>query len=451
MTSYKSRVNFNDTSTIIQSLVWISLLVMSFGTLLSAYLKQGYSETISFFVQDGWCKSGSQGIGIHCFGDLYAPMTVASNVNPWSNDLNLAYTPISFYYFKILNSGLLSDLSTYASLAVNLSLTLFALMLPGLYIIKNQKDFESVSGKMVLLLSLTSAPSLIMIDRGSSSFLVFPAVFFFYLGIQKANLNMATYSLIVMALWKPQSIILCIGILIYFGVKQFIRASAILGIIFLSSFLLYPVGLLNNISDYLANSRDYQNYVPIPTPGNYSLINFVGFLNGSLKSAMNGFTNLQESFRPPLDREFVNGFSFSYAIMVVLLLYTSRKSISKVQFILYSSFFLMTIAGTTFGYYLTLMLIPLFVITMRDLSTHLSSTKNRAIWWFYVMFLFFTVPAWPINWGNLPLNINESWVSLGVQWTIVHGIISLLVIFALIDLCLHSSSSFKNNRRISHE
>jgi hypothetical protein len=362
----------------------------------------------------------------------------------------LAYTPLSFLYFRVLNSGFINDIGSHFSLVINLILSFLALAIPGIYIWKNQHSYRFISGKWVLLISLTSAPSLIMLDRGSSSFLLFPAVFFFYLGIQNLNLPLASWSIILMGIWKPQSLILAIGILIFFGFKPFLKTLFRFTVIFCTSFLLYPVGLFENISDYIKNSRDYQNYVPIPTPGNYSFINFIGFLKGIISYVTSGFADIQNAFRPPLDKGLVSLFCALYAASVILLFILARKSISKFQFILYSSVFMLTIAGTTFGYYLTLMLIPLIVLSRSEIVENVGQKGNRLIWILFCLFLFTSVPAWPLNWGNIPLGVGDSWSTLGVHWTLVHVIVSLLVIVSFYQLLLLSVSQVRKYRGKIH-
>lgn len=442
---------YTENARLMRILVGTSLVVMSFGTFLSAYLRQGYTETISFFVRDGWCNTGAQGIGEHCFGDFYAPMTVASDSNPWLNDLHLAYTPVSFFYFRLLNSGFVNEVSTHLSLMINLFLTLLALSIPGLFIWRHQQRFDSISGKWVLLLSWTAAPSLIMIDRGSSSFLLFPAVFFFYLGIQNTNYAMASWALIIMGLWKPQSLILIVGIYIFFGVKPLIKTSLKFLLIFSTSFLLYPNGLVKNVLTYIQNSRDYQNYVPIPTPGNYSLINFIGFIKGGISFVSGGLIDLEGSFRPPMDRDIVSTFCVLYALAVLILFTLSKRTITRFQFILYSSVFMLTIAGTTFGYYLSLMLIPLLIISRVQLYSELQARGNRIIWTLFCILLFSFVPAWPLNWGNLPINVGDSWSTLGVHWTLVHVIVSVLVFVSFYQLLLLSSDQVRKSKGKTHE
>ena len=440
-------MNFlNDNSRIIRILVGVSLAIMSVGTFLSAYLQQGYTETISFFVRDGWCNQESQGIGAHCFGDFYAPMTIASNSNPWSNDLNLAYTPISFLYFRLLNSEIINDIGTHLSIFINLLFTFLALSIPGLYIWKNQNNFQSVSGKWVLLICLTAAPSLIMIDRGSSSFLMFPAVFFFYLGIQTSKYSLASWSLILMGLWKPQSLILAVGILIFFGIKPFVIALAKFVLIFSASFFLYPIGFFRNILDYLENSSEYQNYLPIPTPGNYSLINFLGFLNGGINFVAHGFRDLRGSFRSPMDESVVSIFCAAYALLVISLFLITRRKISKFQFVIFSSAFMLTIPGTVYGYYLSLMLIPLIVLSKEQVTESLVHKENRITWKLYCILLFSSVPAWPVNWGNLPISIGDSWSTLGVHWSFVHVIVSVLVLVSMHQLLILSFNKMAQSR-----
>jgi hypothetical protein len=447
MLKFIKEVEIDDSHKVLKTLIGISLLVMSFGTLFSSYLQQNYSETISYYLRDGWCKAGSQGFGIHCFSDFYEPMTVASSPSPWSNDLNLAYTPLNFFYFKILGSGIVTDLGTHISLILNLGLTLIALSIPGVYILMRQNNFKAVSGKWVLLISLTSGPSLMMIDRGNSSFLLFPIVFFFYLGIQKQNQNMCAYSLIAMGLWKPQSLILAVGILIFFGIRPFLIVILKFCFVFIFSFLLYPSKILENFTNYLQNSRDYQNYVPSPTFGNYSFVNFLGFIRGILLWAIHGFSNIENVFRPPLNRDFVSLFCAIYATLVFVLFILARNRITKFQFVLQSSIFMLTIAGTTFGYYLTLMLIPLVLFSRNQLVNEIKVKGNRLSWRVYVLFLFLSVPAWPFTWANIPGEIGDSWSSLGFHWILVHAITSLLVLLSLLKLSTLAISGIRQREK----
>jgi hypothetical protein len=429
-----TNVGQSSTNQILKSLAAISLLVMSFGTLISAYLQQGYSETISFFVRDGWCDEETQGIGVHCFGDFYAPISVASDTNPWSNDLNLAYTPLNFSYFRIVSSPLVASLGSHSSLFINLLLTLVCLSIPGVFIWRNQQSFQSISGPWVLLLSLASAPSIMLIDRGSSSFLLFPLVFFFYRAIIEDNHKQATLTLLLMALWKPQTVILVVGILIYMGIRPFLKTALLVASSFIFSFILYPKNYFENFIAWLNNSAEYQNYVSIPTPGNYSFINFVGFAWGGVKFVTGMATDLQDAFRPPLSPIFVSTFSFVFAILVIGLLFFSRKRITKSQFTLISSVYLLSIPGTSFGYYLALMLIPLFVIPCTNDSVTDSEERDNLLWTPYLSLLVLMVPAWPLNWSNFPINLGVLWQTLGIHWTLVHAAASMLVLASTVRL-----------------
>jgi hypothetical protein len=424
----------SNTNQILKFLAAISLVVMSFGTLISAYLQQGYSETISFFVRDGWCNEETQGIGIHCFGDFYAPISVASDANPWSNDLNLAYTPLNFSYFRIVSSPLVTSLGSHSALFINLLVTLVCLSIPGIFIWRNQQRFQNISGPWVLVLSLASAPSIMLIDRGSSSFLLFPLVFFFYRALIEDNHKQATFTLLVMTLWKPQTVILAVGILIYLGIKPFLKTAFLVGSSFIFSFILYPKNYFENFIAWLNNSAEYQNYVSIPTPGNYSLINFVGFVWGAMKFVTGMATDLQDVFRPPLSPIFVSSFSAIFAVLAIGLLLYSRKRITKFQFTLISSVYLLTIPGTAFGYYLTLMLIPLFVIPRTDRSVTNAHERNGFLWPLYLLLLLLMVPAWPFNWSNFPINVGDPWQTLGIHWTLVHATASMLVLVSTVKL-----------------
>ena len=431
-----------DNVKILKILTGISLSVMALGTLFTSYVEQIYSETISFKVRDGWCNLKTQGFGAHCFGDFYSPLSNGdfyspaldtANPNPWNNDLHAAYTPLSFTYFRVINSSLFLDLGSRVPLALNLLLTIASLLAPGIYIWRNQNKFEGISGKWVMLVSLTSAPSLMLIDRGNNTFLLYPAVFFFFLGIQRHSIRLSSYSLIIMGMWKPQTLILSLGVLIFFGLRPLITTILRFGILFSISFFLYPEGLLNNVKWWIRNSMGYQNYAPNPSPGNYSFAGFVGYLDGFKNLAFGEFDNFVDA-SSPLSPNFVSKFCLFYAIIVVFLFVMTRKSISKFQFILFSSIFMLTIPGTSFGYYLVLMLVPVLLLPKSEIVQALQNKTNGVLWISYLLFLVATVPSWPITWGNLPIQTGEAFSTIGVQWTITHFISSGIVILSLFEL-----------------
>ncbi len=440
----------SDTPRIIRSLTGLSLAVMAFGTLFSTYLQQDYTETISWPVEDGWCEYGTQGFGIHCFGDFYAPASVAADSNPWGNEqLRLAYTPLSLAYFRLLNSSIFLNLGSQVPLILNFLLTIIAFLTPGLYIWMNQSKFPGISGKWIGLISLTAAPSLMMIDRGNNSFLLYPTIFFFFLGLQRQNIKLASYSLVIMGIWKPQTLILSLGILIFLGLRPFLVTGIKFVVLFALSFLLYPVGILGNLTDWFQNSRGYQNYAPNPSPGNYSFVGFIGYINGFKNLAVERFGSFQDAFIP-LTPNFVTLFCTFYALTIATLFTIARHSITKLQFMLHSSVFLVTTPGTTFGYYLALMLIPLLLITPNQLNNALQSLENKILWMLYLLLLVVAVPAWPLNWFNLRLDVGDAFTKLGVQWTIVHMLIGLLVLVSLSQLLILAAGRNKIKRIHEH-
>ena len=419
---------------LISFLTVLSLLILSWGTLFSSYMQQIYSETISWPVRDGWCTPGIEGLGVHCFGDLYAPISVASQSNPWSDGLNLAYTPLNLFYYKVLGSSLFGSLGSHTSLLANFSFTVLAFCIPGAYIWRNQHKFEWVSGKWVLLISLTSAPTLVMIDRGNSSFLLFPLLFFFYRGIQSSNLKMTSFSLIAMCLWKPQSVILILGVLIFFGLRPFLISLFRIIFFFGFSFLLYPSNLLQNVYEWLQNSRDYQNYLSNPTPGNYSLVNLFGYIKGSLSLLLQDGSTIDNSFKPAISPNAVSVFSMIFAITIVILLFFAKHRITYPQFVLSTCVFLIALPGTTFSYYFVLMLIPILVVPGEAVKEELHYVSGKLLWITYLILLVLIVPAWPFNWHNTPLDIPSGFAILGINWTGAHFAISLAAMFSVTQL-----------------
>ena len=399
---------------------------MSAGLLYTSYANLAYSEIISFFVQDGWCDPATQGIGVRCFGDFYAPVTISSTTNPWSDPLNLAYTPLNFSYFNVITSDFIVNFSQKLPLYLNLIFAIFALGFPGFHVI-SQKVKSGLSGRWVIAVMLTSTPSLMMIDRGSNNFLLVPLLYIYCLMVREKNFIPSFAVLVAMSLWEPQMILFGLLFLTQFGLKKFSFAivATISGLFF--SFLLYPKNIMGSIVDWVGNSREYQTYAPSPSIGNFSFASFTGLLEslGNKISDPNQPFSLTEN---PLLLNEVSIISLIFGFVAFGTLFLVRNLISiNYQFLAVTTFFLQ-LPGTTFGYYLVLLILPLIFMSRDNEFKQELSQFQKSNYVLYGALLFAIVPAWPLSSMALGMTSN-----FGLNWTVAHILLSLLSLLLMLD------------------
>jgi hypothetical protein len=198
------------------------------------------------------------------------------------------------------------------------------------------------------------------------------------------------------------------------------------------SFVLYPKSLIASILDWIGNSREYQTYAPSPSFGNFSFASFTGLLESFIRK----LTNQSQSFSMTENLLSTNEVSiislvFGFVAFGTLFLVRNRISLNY-QFLAVTAFFLQ-LPGTTFGYYMVLLIMPL-IFMIRDNEFEQASSKFQK--WNYLLFgglLFVIVPAWPVSLRTLGLSIDGVAISLGINWTVAHILLSMLSLLLIVD------------------
>jgi len=436
----KVRSNLFDVTFLLRHYSALSYVILSFGVLIHSYFQLAYSETISFILKDGLCDTTTQGIGVHCFGDFYGPISVAANYNPWAES-NLAYSPVNFFYFKVVSSDLLIALDARMPLFLNFLLTIASLAIPSIHMMKSSNQSLRSLGKWGMIASLTSGPSLIILDRGNSSFLIFPLLYFFFIGLTERNFKLSIGMLIAMTLWRPQALFFVLGILSVFGLKAFMKAGVLSVVTLGVSFTLYPKSFPTNLIVWFQNSREFQNYVPIPWPNNFTFVNFAGLLDGVFKFVVNPAIGVHGIFRPGLTPEFVSFFCLLFTLFVVVLLVVCKNKIAPSEVVFFLTVFFILLPGVTFGYYLILLLLPMFIFgRLRCIQTN-SAIFNKSTWLMYILLLLLALPPWPLSWKLVGVEAHPVWDNYGINWTFVHiqiSVIGIYLIYRLIKIILRS-------------
>jgi hypothetical protein len=126
-----------------------------------------------------------------------------------------------------------------------------------------------------LIATISFAPLLMALDRGSNQVLMIPLVYLFVTSIlESSNKKILLYGL-ALVLIKPQMILLGIIFVLNRDIRNAIKWGIYSIAITLATFLLYPFAYLKNIRDYFQQVVDYQHYVPagLVSPANISVSN----------------------------------------------------------------------------------------------------------------------------------------------------------------------------------
>ena len=260
------------------SMKFLTFMITSYGLciplliFIPSYFNFDASESLSIYVQDGWCNAG-QGVGLHCFGDFFYTFKYTDMIDPWSHGMN-PQPPLGTSLYRLFSWYTVPNPNSQIPLLVYLSACLVAALFPAWHHgwKKSRSAFLALG---LALATITFAPILMGLDRGSNQLLMIPFIYLFVISIAgKQTAKILTYGL-VLVLIKPQMILLGIIFILNRELKNFIRWVVLSIIMTLVSFLLYPQAYLKNIKDYFVQVIDYQHYVPagLIYPVNISISN----------------------------------------------------------------------------------------------------------------------------------------------------------------------------------
>jgi hypothetical protein len=120
--------------------------------------------------------------------------------------------------------------------------------------------------------------------------------------------------------------------------------------------------------------------------------------------------------------------------MSTILVIINKKVLTNLELIIAINLFLIVTPGITFGYYLSLLIIPCFLIAQESSLVLQNSSVLSKVWIGFYSFFLVALPAWPVSWGYLGLFKNYAWQYYGVQWSFAHFMLSLLCLLLFISL-----------------
>ncbi len=406
---------------------FLYLTVVAFGLLFTSYFGLKYSESISAIVEDGWCSSDLQGIGAHCFSDFYSIAQSSKLENPWSD--GTAYTPLSIFIVKVIHNDLFTSIDMRLPLLINQCFLIVCFLFPFIYHWKNLIITEKYSNKFYLGILGFSSPILMAFDRGNSVYLLFPLLYFIFKGFLLNNYTQVALLIGLAGIIKPQMMLYVLIFLPIFNWKAIMISFGTFTIGLVSSFLLFSVNSLSYLNKWLLNILNYQTYTDIPSLRNYSFANFVGLFKG-LHEVIVQNKQVSDAFRPPLSSNYVSMISVIFLSISVIWLLILRNQLTKFEILFIISAVTILTPGTSFGYYLILLIIPMMFLTIdhyESASKANFTVINNFVFRVHFSLLYLAlIPPWPFQWGMFNLQVKDVWSNYGVFGTFVSVALALL-------------------------
>jgi hypothetical protein len=418
----------------------IALFIQQF---LPGYLRYSTIEAISWKMNDGWCDPSRDGIGTHCFGDFYYPLTFVAMENPWKGVLN-PYPPISTFLYRPFD--LLADFTAPRfSLSLWLLCLLACLLFPAAHLKFAAKEIGMQSFVTIILITLTCAPALVSLDRGNNLLLVIPPLYLFFRGcLLKNEKKTLLFGLICVCL-KPQFVVLIFVIYSLFGLNKAIRWLLASAFVNLSSFLLYFQSFPENIFYWIHKALGFQEY------GARGILMPV---NLSLKSDIEIVVN---AFDLNISQSIVQSFVYLVLIIFTIILIRNLGKRSVIHNFSIVLLYPLLFTGTVFHYYLAILYIPFVFLFLHfieprhtgslrafsEVEAELPSlTKPLQSSMFLVLVVFSLIP-WGIPWSAVFSGLSgRGWDIIGVNWVFSQY---LLLFFAIVIVTQRTRGRFLGN------
>ena len=195
-----------------------AIFSLLFNWVATFYRDVRVSELFSDYADDGLCPTPESAIGVHCFGDFYAPMRVLTGEqgrNPWLLDGSWNYSPLSNWPMLplVILRGVLewrTLLLTYLVGAVG------ATVWAAFVLIRRSPEGKSSGSVLWLaLVPVVSTPFLAAFDRGNTALVAVPLLMLGLSYLSRGQRGLWRTVVFLLAALKPQ-----------FGVLVLVDAAA---------------------------------------------------------------------------------------------------------------------------------------------------------------------------------------------------------------------------------
>ena len=403
-TASRARKSFtlNAISILFYTGIFLSIFIPS-------YFNWNLTEILSNRVKDGWCNPEKEGIGLHCFGDFYAPMGIAGNQDPWRIGVN-PNPPFAMLIFKLFYT-ISNFTAPRFSLTLYILLIFCAFMLPAVHAWR--KSIKTYQIKLLYLsMYAMSMPAISLIDRGNIIAFTVPLVYFAY-WFHKEKPQLAASLLVIAVVIKPQLAIFMVLLLVIKQYRLFVLAVFSGLTLNLAGFLFFKSPKIS-ISNWIESIISYPAYAGEGKiyPVNVSLQNTLFLMDKALE------TNFAESW-------IITTASVLVLIYVASILF-NLKQLSSDQLFYQIVILLLIAGGTVFSYYAVyLSLVFLFLSFFDD---HDSIFKNPYSSLCTTALLMLLIPISPLSWKLFPFLSNFGQATVAITWTLASCVLVLLII-----------------------
>lgn len=263
------------------------------ATIVSAsYFGNSVSSLLVYRAADGWCDAGSEGIGVHCFGDFHVIRLALADPSVWDNRLQqpIPYPPVAMW------PNVLADWADRIGLGVRGSMLLFLLALavaaltPAAWAAwRLRRRFPS--GVVVALVGAMTLPVFVVLDRGNNMAFALPPLLGYLIGLRWStgvHRWIAPVCLVIVIMLRPQFVVVGLLLLVVGRWRDLILAGAASGLAMVGSFIVWDSRRwTSHLSEWFHNIGSFDQYQSLRTvyPSNISAPRSLVMLSESL----NGF------------------------------------------------------------------------------------------------------------------------------------------------------------------
>ena len=383
-------------------LILIVLFALSFAAilLLGSYYDQPITQALSYEVDDLNCDTLTQGFGRHCFSDYQIPNIYLDEPNLWEE---MQYSPTALIPHIVANesSKLIGE---RAALLTYLFILASTVMVPSIVVVR-KTWLHTRSVLPLLLIGVATIPFVFTIDRGNSVGFVVPLLMIVAFRLREKADWTVTVAIIGAAAIRPQFALLAIGLIAFGQFKQVSIAAVGSVLINVAPFLLIRGDRTENISNWLGNVFDYQNYSSF------------GEIYPVKLSLVQALYNVFDFTNNPNNADFVVQQMTFVSLVALLVICTTvfvyRKRMSRPHAVVISLIAPTLLTSSSFGYY------SLFVLVIAARIFLFDDFDKQSNLWMWIL-----VGSTALSLAPLPFvfEIGRNSIVLeqfGLIWTIV--------------------------------
>jgi hypothetical protein len=412
--------------------------------LLPSYFEYSSIESLSFYLSDGWCKAG-EGVGQHCFGDFYYNFNFTDLSNPWGHGA-YAYPPLSLFIFKIFKFIFVNNSHSHLSLNIYLTISVIAMLFPGYHLLRNRMINKNLFFPLCGTI-LMSAPMIMSFDRGNLQMIMTPFIYLcIYSFLNNKNRWFMISSCFLIAL-KPQYIFLAFLFVAKRDVVNLIKWLTVTSLSFLSTFLLFPSNIMQNLRDFLIQVEAFNHLTPLGVlyPANLSISSTFSLIYRFFSVDTPENMKIANTLYVPI------WVTATLLILCIFLFWKKGLYINQYALMYLVLCFPILLPGVVFAYHATSLVVFLIFVAVEIQSVHLSQKswqttpnyfiQDKFIWIVTVSIAGLLFIPWSIPWNIFPHYESLSDGNMTITWTLLQALVLILFLKLLLNIAISKKES----------